>query len=107
MAKHVKQMELTERKWGDKLKEVRKKQKRAYKRAIVRWATEGLPKNITNDVIHEYKAAKKKKKGNPSPKSSPVGRVKSDGQLNSPGVGRNEPKRKKSWWGKKGDSNEG
>jgi hypothetical protein len=62
VAKHVKQMELTERKWGAKLEEMQKKQKRAYGRCIVRWATEGLPanKHVTSDVLHEFKAAKKK-----------------------------------------------
>jgi hypothetical protein len=52
-------MELTERKWGAKLEDMRKQQKRAYGRCIVRWATEGLPNKVNADVLHEFKAAKK------------------------------------------------
>jgi hypothetical protein len=59
VARHVKQMELTERKWGAKLEGIRKQQKRAYGRCIVRWATEGLPNKVNADVLHEFKAAKK------------------------------------------------
>lgn len=109
VARHVKQMELTERKWGAKLEDMRKQQKRAYGRCIVRWATEGLPNKVNADVLHEFKAAKKQ--GGGSLTASPLARKKSDlqhpEQRGSPG-GR-EQEGKKRWWNKKkgGEANEG
>jgi hypothetical protein len=124
-------MELTERKWGAKLADMRKQQKRAYGRCIVRWATEGLPNKVAADVLQEFKAAKKKGTqsitpacvrdscahqseslaGGGSLTASPLARKKADmqqEQRGSPG-GREDSKGKSRWWNKKkgGDANEG
>jgi len=60
VAKHVKQMELTENKWKADLEATRKKQKRAYRCCIRRWASQGLPDKLKADILGEFKIALKK-----------------------------------------------
>ncbi len=53
VAKHVKQLELMEQRWGNKVKLLKKEQKKTYANAILRWANEGIPTNVLSDITTE------------------------------------------------------
>jgi len=97
VAKHVKQMELTENKWKADLEATRKKQKRAYRCCIRRWASQGLPDKLKADILGEFKIALKKTES-----SSPSKRLTSKQSQSSPG--KEGMTRKKGWWGSKRNS---
>lgn len=53
VAKHIKQMELEERKWEVRLTRMRKDQKKFYVRCLLRWSEMAVPPTVS-EVVMEY-----------------------------------------------------
>jgi hypothetical protein len=112
VAKHIKQMELEERKWDVRLARMRKDQKKLYVRCLLRWSAMATPPTV-QEVVAEYNAYEQAliaAAAGPSDKAGGKGAVPGragrgaaggDGEgLRSSAAGGGD-KKKKGWWGKK------